>query len=168
MPLARRIYYAQNKNADLFISIHADAVHSRSARGGSVYILSTKGATTPFAKQLEKNENAANQFSAVNDLVQNDKYLKQILWGLARKNRDEESQKLSYHILKHMQKIYPLHKRRTQKAGFIVLKTPAIPSVLIETAFISNPQDEKWLSNNRGQRNIVNAIFSGIKDYYKI
>lgn len=165
--LTKRIRIAQANNASLFISIHADAVERRSARGASVYTLSERGGSTKFAKRLERSQNTVNQFGGIENLVDKDKYLNKILWDFSRKDRDIQSQKLGFKILKQMSRIGYLHKKTPQKAGFMVLKTPAIPSVLVETAFISNPNEERRLNNPREQDKIANAIYQGILNYYQ-
>ena len=165
--LTKRIRIAQANNASLFISVHADAVERRSARGASVYTLSERGGSTKFAKRLERSQNTVNQFGGIENLVDKDKYLNKILWDFSRKDRDIQSQKLGFKILKQMSRIGYLHKKTPQKAGFVVLKTPAIPSVLVETAFISNPNEERRLNNPREQDKIANAIYQGILNYYQ-
>ena len=165
VPLTKRIRLAQKYKADLFISIHADAVHNKKARGSSVYTLSKRGASTKFAKQLEQSENASDKFGGVNNLKKQDNYLKQILVDFSRSNRQKESIQLAQAIINQLKKVNKVHKTTPQKANFVVLKSPAIPSILIETAFISNPNDEYYLTSKIGQQQIVNAIFNGIQQY---
>lgn len=165
--LAKRIRYAQQNKASLFVSIHADAVEKRNIKGASVYTLSKKGGSTKFAKNLEKSQNLDIQFGVDNTVANNDKHLKQILWGFARQDRNIQSQKLGLRILNQLRKIGKLHKQTPQKAGFVVLKTPAIPSVLVETAFISNLEEERRLNTPSEQKKIANAIYKGIVDYYQ-
>lgn len=165
--LTQRIRIAQANQASLFVSIHADAVKSRRAKGASVYILSERGGSTKFSRRLEKSQNTADQFGVKQQPNDKDQYLNKILWDLSRKDRDIQSQKLGANILQQMKKLGPLHKKVPQKAGFVVLKTPAIPSVLVETAFISNLEEEQRLNNNKEQDKIVNAIYQGILNYYK-
>lgn len=165
--LTKRIKIAQANKASVFISIHADAVPRRSARGASVYTLSERGGSTKFSRQLERSQNIEQSFVGRKNLIKNDQYLNKILWNLSRKDRDIQSQKLGHKILKQMSKIGYLHKKIPQKAGFVVLKTPAIPSVLIETAFISNPQEEERLNNTKEQEKIANAIYQGVLNYYQ-
>lgn len=165
--LAKRIRYAQQNKASLFVSIHADAVEKRNIKGASVYTLSKKGGSTKFAKKLEKSQNLDIQFGVDNTVANNDKHLKQILWGFARQDRNIQSQKLGLRILNQLRKIGKLHKQTPQKAGFVVLKTPAIPSVLVETAFISNLEEERRLNTPSEQKKIANAIYKGIVDYYQ-
>lgn len=165
--LTKRIRIAQANHASLFISIHADSVKRIGAKGASVYTLSERGGSTKFARDLEKSQNTVDQFGISETLIKDDRYLNRILWDFSRKDRDIQSQKLGFKILKRMGRIGYLHKKTPQKAGFVVLKTPSIPSVLVETAFISNPEDEKRLNNSKQQDKITNAIYQGILDYYK-
>jgi len=164
--LTKRIKIAQSNKASAFISIHADAVQRRSARGASVYTLSEKGGSTKFAKQLERSQNIRKRFGN-KKTAKKDQYLDKILLNFSRKDRDIQSQKLGMNILKQMGVIGPLHKKTPQKAGFVVLKTPVIPSVLVETAFISNPQEERRLNNTKEQEKIANAVYQGILSYYQ-
>ncbi len=165
--LTKRIRIAQANHASLFISIHADSVKRIGARGSSVYTLSEHGGSTKFARDLEKSQNTVDQFGIREALIKDDQYLNKILWDFSRKDRDIQSQKLGFKILKHMSRIGHLHKKTPQKANFVVLKTPSIPSILIETAFISNPEEEKRLNNSKQQDKIANAIYQGILGYYK-
>jgi N-acetylmuramoyl-L-alanine amidase len=167
VPLTKRVRIAQANSASLFVSIHADSVDHRSAKGASVYTLSDKGGSTKFAKQLERSQNIVDQFGGVESLIDGDKYLNEILLDFSRKDRDIQSQKLGKKILHQMNKIGYLHKKTPQKAGFVVLKTPAIPSVLVETAFISNPKEERRLKSTKEQNKIANAIYQGILNYYR-
>lgn len=165
--LSRRVRLAQRHQADLFISIHADSAGNKKARGSSVYTLSAKGASTKFAKRLELSENAADQYAGVATRHKIDRHLNNILRDFSRSNRDDQSQKLALAILTQLKKTQQIHKKNPQKAGFVVLKTPAIPSVLVETAFISNYKDEQHLNSKQGQYTITEAIFKGIKNYYQ-
>ena len=166
IPLTKRITIAQREKATMFISIHADAVESTSAKGASIYTLSEKGNNSQLAKQLEQSENSVDQFGGVETLIDSDQFLKNILTDFSRKDRDIQSQKLANEILNQLKKIGPVHKKEPQTANFVVLKTPAIPSVLVETAFISNPTQEKRLTNSKQQQKIANSIYQGIIDYY--
>ncbi|BBB22995.1 N-acetylmuramoyl-L-alanine amidase [Abyssogena phaseoliformis symbiont OG214] len=165
--LTKRIRIAQANYASLFISIHADSVKRTGARGASVYTLSERGGSTKFARDLEKSQNTVDQFGIKEALIKEDQYLNKILWDFSRKDRDIQSQKLGSKILKRMGRIGYLHKKTPQKANFVVLKTPSIPSILVETAFISSPEEEKRLNNSKEQNKIANAIYQGILDYYK-
>ena len=166
IPLTKRITIAQNEQATMFISIHADAVESKSAKGASIYTLSEKGNNSKLAKQLEQSENSVDQFGGVETVIDSDQYLKSILTDFSRQDRDAQSQKLATHVLKELSKIGPVHKESPQKANFVVLKTPTIPSILVETAFISNPTQERRLSNSKEQQKIADAIYKGVIDYF--
>jgi N-acetylmuramoyl-L-alanine amidase len=165
--LTKRIRIAQANKASLFVSIHADAVKSRRAHGASVYTLSERGGSTKFARRLETSQNTSDQFGVKQQSNNKDQYLNKILWDLSRKDRNTQSQKLGVKVLEQLKKIGHLHKKIPQKAGFVVLKTPAIPSILVETAFISNPKEEQRLNNNKEQDKIANAIYQGIINFYK-
>ena len=167
IPLTKRITIAQREKATMFISIHADSVESTSAKGASIYTLSEKGNNSQLAKQLEQSENSVDQFGGVETVIDSDKFLKNILTDFSRKDRDIQSQQLANEILNQLKKIGPVHKKEPQKANFVVLKTPAIPSVLVETAFISNPTQEKRLTNSKQQQKIANSIYQGIINYYQ-
>ena len=166
VPLTKRITIAQREKATMFISIHADSVESTSAKGASIYTLSEKGNNSKLAKQLEQSENLVDQFGGVETVIDSDQFLKNILTDFSRKDRDIQSQLLANEILNQLKKIGPVHKEEPQTANFVVLKTPAIPSVLVETAFISNPTQEKRLTNSKQQQKIANSIYQGIIDYY--
>jgi N-acetylmuramoyl-L-alanine amidase len=166
IPLTKRITIAQKEKATMFISIHADSVENSSAKGASIYTLSEKGNNSKLAKQLEQSQNLVDQFGGVETVIDNDQFLKNILTDFSRKDRDIQSQKLAKEILKELEKIGPVHKIEPQKANFVVLKSPTIPSVLVETAFISNPTQEKRLTNSKQQQKIANSIYQGIIDYY--
>ncbi|MDG2395825.1 N-acetylmuramoyl-L-alanine amidase, partial [Candidatus Thioglobus sp.] len=165
--LNKRINIAQDNKASLLVSIHADSVDSPKAKGASIYTLSKRGGLTKFAKKLEHSQNTTDQFGVTENMSNNDQYLNKILWDLSRKDRNIQSKKLGKNILRQLGKIGYLHKKTVQQAGFVVLKTPAIPSVLIETAFISNPKEEIRLNNNKEQDKIANAIYQGILNYYQ-
>ncbi len=166
IPLTERITIGLDNKATMFISIHADAVESTSAKGASIYSLSEKGEVSELAKQLEQSENAVDQFGGVEMVIDSDQFLKTMLTDFSRKDRDIQSQQLAATILKQISAIGPVHKKTPQKANFVVLKSPAIPSVLVETAFISNPGQEARLNDSTEQQKIADAIFQGIKDYY--
>ena len=166
IPLTKRITIAQKEKATMFISIHADSVESSSAKGASIYLLSEKGNNSKLAKQLEQSQNSVDQFGGVETVIDNDQFLKNILTDFSRKDREIQSFELAKEILSQLAKIGPIHKSIPQKANFVVLKSPAIPSILVETAFISNPTQEKRLTNRKQQQKIANSIYQGIIDYY--
>ena len=166
VPLTKRITIAQKEKATMFISIHADAVESPVAKGASVYTLSEKGNNSKLAKQLETSQNVVDQFGGVESVIDSDQFLKNILKDFSRKDRDMQSFNLANEIIKQLEKIGPIHKKVPQKANFVVLKSPSIPSVLVETAFISNPTQEKRLTNSKQQTKIAQSIYQGILKYY--
>jgi N-acetylmuramoyl-L-alanine amidase len=163
--LTHRPTLAQQHLGDAFISIHADSALRKTARGASVYMLSKKGGTTKLAKKLEQSENADDIFG--NKHIEKDWVLNSIMRDLARDNKKTESYKLATTILQQLGKIGKLHKKTPQKANFVVLKTPAIPSVLVEVAFLSNTYDEQRLRNPKEQQRIANALYQGIINYFK-
>ena len=167
IPLTKRITIAQKENATMFISIHADSVESITAKGASIYTLSEKGNNSKLAKQLEQSQNLVDQFGGVETVIDNDQFLKNILTDFSRKDRDMQSFNLAKEIISELEKIGPIHKKVPQKANFVVLKSPAIPSVLVETAFISNPTQEKRLTNNKQQQKIAVSIYQGILNYFQ-
>ena len=167
IPLTKRITIAQNEQATMFISIHADAIESTSAKGASIYTLSEKGNNSKLAKQLEQSENSVDQFGGVETVIDSDQFLKSILTDFSRQDRENQSQKLASQVLEELSKIGPVHKKTPQKANFVVLKAPTIPSILVETAFISNPTQEKRLGNSKEQQKIADAIYKGVIDYFE-
>ncbi len=167
IPLKKRSKIAHGKRADFFISIHADSVESPTAKGASIYTLSEKGNNSKLAQQLEQSQNLVDQFGGVETVIDNDQFLKNILTDFSRKDRDMQSFNLAKEIISQLEKIGPIHKKIPQKANFVVLKSPAIPSVLVETAFISNPTQEKRLTNSKQQQKIADLIYQGIINYYR-
>ena len=167
IPLTKRITIAQKENATMFISIHADSVESTTAKGASIYTLSEKGNNSKLAQQLEQSQNLVDQFGGVETVIDNDQFLKNILTDFSRKDRDMQSFNLAKEVISELEKIGPIHKKVPQKANFVVLKSPTIPSVLVETAFISNPTQEKRLTNNKQQQKIAVSIYQGILNYYQ-
>lgn len=165
IPLHERVNKARAVKADLFVSIHADAFIRPEARGSSVFALSENGATSAAARWLAKKENDADLIGGVNIDVK-DKFLKRTLIDLSQTATINDSLKLGRNVLKEMGGINTLHKSHVEQAGFAVLKAPDIPSILIETAFISNPEEEKKLMDEAYQDKMANAIFSGIKAYF--
>ncbi|MBX3650599.1 MAG: N-acetylmuramoyl-L-alanine amidase [Burkholderiales bacterium] len=165
IPLHRRVAKARQVRADLFVSIHADAFIKPSANGSSVFALSERGATSAAASWLAKRENDADLIGGVNLGIQ-DPYLKQTLLDLSQTASINDSLKLGRAVLQEMGGINRLHKNYVEQAGFAVLKAPDIPSILIETAFISNPDEELKLRNPAYQNRMADAIFTGIKRYF--
>ena len=167
VPLTKRLTIAQQQKAAMFISIHADSVESISAKGASVYMLSEKGNNSKLAKQLEASQNLVDQFGGVETVIDNDQFLKNILTDYSRKDKEKQSFELAQEIIAQLDKIGPIHKKIPQKANFVVLKSPSIPSVLVETAFISNPTQEKRLTNKKQQQKIAQSIYKGIVNFYQ-
>ena len=167
VPLTKRLTIAQEQNVSMFISIHADSVESISAKGASVYTLSEKGSNSKLAKQLEESQNVVDQFGGVETVIDNDQFLMNILTDYSRKDKEKQSFQLAQEIISELGKVGPIHKKLPQKANFVVLKSPSIPSVLVETAFISNPTQEKRLTNKNQQQKIAQSIYKGIVSFYQ-
>ncbi len=165
IPLQVRVQKARRVNADLFVSVHADAFIKPHARGSSVFALSESGATSAAARWLAKKENEADLIGGVN-LDVADPYLKQTLLDLSQTATISDSLKLARSVLTELGGINTLHKAAVEQAGFAVLKAPDIPSILIETAFISNPEEEKRLKDDAYQEKLADAILTGIKRYF--
>jgi N-acetylmuramoyl-L-alanine amidase len=165
IPLGGRVAKARKMNADLFISIHADAFIKPKARGSSVFALSEHGATSTAARWLAKKENEADLIGGVN-LAVKDPYLARTLLDLSQTATINDSMKLAKHVLSELGGINDLHRGRVEQAGFAVLKSPEIPSILVETAFISNPSEERRLNDKGYQTKLANAILGGIKRYF--
>ncbi|MBI5431046.1 MAG: N-acetylmuramoyl-L-alanine amidase [Nitrosomonadales bacterium] len=165
IPLEMRVAKARKVNADLFISIHADAYIKPKARGSSVFALSEHGATSSAARWLAKKENEADLIGGVN-LAVKDPYLARTLLDLSQTATISDSIKLARHVLNELGDINDLHRGHVEQAGFAVLKSPETPSILVETAFISNPDEERRLNDKAYQTKLANAILSGIKRYF--
>lgn len=165
IPLKVRVAKARSLHADLFVSIHADAFASRSVRGSSVFALSTRGASSSAASYLAQTQNDADQIGGVSR--SGDKYLDNTILDLVQKTTLSNGVLLGSAILNRMKNVNKLHKPSIEKAGFAVLKAPDIPSVLVETAFISNIAEEQKLKTAAFQNQVSKAIVDGIKDYLK-
>ena len=165
VPLAARVQKARRVQADLFVSIHADAFREPHARGSSVFALSETGATSAAARWLAQKENAADLIGGVNIHAARDPVLARTLLDLSQTATINDSLKLARHVLDGIGSHNALHKASVEQAGFAVLKAPDIPSILVETAFISNPDEELKLRNDRHQQKFAEAIAAGIKRY---
>jgi N-acetylmuramoyl-L-alanine amidase len=165
VPLGGRVDKARKVQADLFVSLHADAFVEPSARGSSVFVLSEKGATSTAARWLANKENLADAIGGVN-IKSHDKQLASVLFDLSTTAQINDSMKLGKAVLGEIGGIARLHRGAVEQAGFAVLKAPDIPSILIETAFISNPEEEAKLRDNGYQDQIADAITKGIKRYF--
>lgn len=166
VPLHERVNKARRLRADLFVSIHADAFIKPEARGASVFALSQRGATSAAARWLAKKENEADLIGGVS-LDVPDPYLKQTLLDLQQDGNIRDSIKLGQAVLAEMADINRLHKPRVEQAAFAVLKAPDIPSILVETAFISNPIEEKRLRSSEHQAKVARAILAGVLKYFR-
>ncbi len=165
VPLHVRVQKAQRVRADLFLSIHADAFVLPHARGSSVFALSERGATSAAARWMANKENASDQIGGVN-VATKDKETTRVLLDLSTTAQIRDSLKLGGAVLGAMGQINRLHKAHVEQAGFAVLKAPDIPSVLVETAFISNPEEEAKLNDPAYQEQIANAIVRGVREYF--
>ena len=160
--LDQRFEKARRQRADVFVSIHADAVPGRHAYGSSVYALSEKGASSAMARQLADKENASDLIGGVS-LNDKDDMLAQVLLDLSHNKTMQDSLSLGDDILAELRRLGPVHLRHVAQAGFAVLKAPDIPSVLVETAFLSNPSEEKKLRTPAFQRQLAGGILRGVK-----
>ena len=165
VPLHERVKKAQKVQADLFVSIHADAFTNPEARGASVFALSEKGATSASAKWLANKENAADAVGGVNIKAKDANVLKALL-DMSTTAQINDSMHLGRAVIKEIGDLGKLHKGHVEQAGFAVLKAPDIPSVLVETAFISNPDEEDKLRNQDYQDQLADAVMRGIKRYF--
>ncbi|WP_371825000.1 N-acetylmuramoyl-L-alanine amidase [Limnobacter parvus] len=165
VPLNTRVKKARSVNADLFVSVHADAFIRPTAGGSSVYVLSERGATSTAAKWIANKENASDLIGGVN-IKGTDAQLAKVLLDLSTTAQINDSLKLGDAVLGNLGKVNRLHKPRVEQAGFAVLRAPDIPSILIETAFISNPAEEKQLTNAAHQQKLAEAIAKGIANYF--
>jgi N-acetylmuramoyl-L-alanine amidase len=162
----QRMARARKQRADLFVSIHADAFKNRKARGSSVYILSARGASSEAARWLAAKENAADLVGGVS-LDDKDDTLASVLLDLSQSASIDASMIVADSVLSELGRVGRVHKSQVQKAGFLVLKSPDIPSILVETAFISNPDEEKQLRNSRHQDALAAAIMNGVRGYFR-
>lgn len=165
VPLGMRVQKARKVQADLFVSIHADAFVQPTARGSSVFALSEKGASSTAARWLANKENAADLIGGIN-IQTHDKQLASVLLDLSTTAQINDSLRLGKAVLNEIGGINKLHRGAVEQAGFAVLKAPDIPSILIETAFISNPEEEAKLTDNAYQDDMADAIMTGIKKYF--
>ena len=160
-----RTEIARRANADLFVSIHADAVEDRRASGSSVYVLSLKGASDEAAKRLAERENASSLVGGVS-LAGKDAVLASVLLDLSQNAALSASLDVGGEVIGQLARIGKVHRRSVQQAGFLVLKSPDVPSILVETAYISNPSEEKKLRSTSHQDKLANAILAGMRKYF--
>ena len=162
--LRKRVAFAMNKRADVFLSIHANAAKRRSAQGASVFILSTDGASSEMGKWLAQRENASDLAGGV-DIGEHDPSLQRTLLNMGLDWKIKESRSLGVELLKSLGKVGPLHSVNVERAGFAVLKSIDIPAVLIETGFMTNPDEEQALKQALFQERIAGAIFRALSAY---
>ncbi|MEM6161799.1 N-acetylmuramoyl-L-alanine amidase AmiA [Erwinia sp. P6884] len=165
IPLGERVEIAHHHGADLFMSIHADGFTSPQANGASVFALSNRGASSRMARYLSKRENAADAIGGVK-VAQKDRYLQQVLFDLVQTDTINNSLTLGKHIINQIRPVHHLHSQHTEQAAFAVLKSPSIPSVLVETSFITNPAEERLLGTSAFRQKIASAIVDGIISYF--
>lgn len=165
VPLHERVNKARRVQADLFVSIHADAFMNPEARGASVFALSETGATSAAARWMAKKENAADIVGGVN-IKTKDATIMRALLDMSTTAQIKDSLKLGQAVLGHLGKVGRLHKPRVEQAGFAVLKAPDIPSILVETGFISNPEEESKLKDEGYQAQLADALLAGIQRYF--
>lgn len=163
--LPTRFQLAREHKADLFVSIHADAALNRNARGSSVYMLSTRGASNEAARYLAERENRADLVGGVS-LNDKDKMLAAVLLDLSQGATLEASALAAEHVLASLTRMGKAHKRYVERANFVVLRSPDVPSLLVETGFISNPDEEKKLNDAKHRTRLAEAVMLGIRDYF--
>lgn len=166
IPLRKRLAIARKNHADIFIAIHADAYHHSLAAGASVFALSQRGATSEAAKWLAEKENESELGGLGSELADKDEMLRSVLIDLSQTHTIEESLQFGQNLLKHLAVMSRLHHPRVEQAAFVVLKSPDIPSVLVETGFLSNPLEEEKLTDPNYQHRTAQAISDGIKQYF--
>jgi N-acetylmuramoyl-L-alanine amidase len=165
LPLRSRMERARAAQADLFVSIHADAVRNRRVSGASVYVLNEKGATDEAARRLAARENAADLVGGVS-LGDKDPMLRSVLLDLSQNASLSSSIEVGDEILAGLTRVGTVRKRRVMQAPFMVLKSPDVPSVLVETAYISNPREERNLASDAWRQRVARAILDGIRSYF--
>ncbi len=166
MRLRERVRRAHDLNADLMISIHADSFPDARARGASVYALSVSGASSESARLLAEKENKVDMLFGGVDIDHQDEMVKQVLLDLSLTGTIESSLDIGDEVLKELSSVGRVHKKKVQQAGFAVLKAPNIPAILLETAFISNPKEERKLRSTAHQNKLAKAILRGVNDYF--
>jgi N-acetylmuramoyl-L-alanine amidase len=166
LTLRERIKRARAAKADIFVSVHADSIRNRAVSGSSVYVLSENGATDEAARWLAERENAADLMGGVS-LTDKDNTLASVLLNLSQSANISSSMVAAERVLQALYKVGEVRKPKVQQAGFVVLKSPDIPSMLVETAYISNPAEEGRLKDSSHQRKLADAIFAGIRSYFE-
>jgi N-acetylmuramoyl-L-alanine amidase len=165
IPLRDRFEKARSHRADLFVSIHADAFKNRKVSGSSVFVLSRRGASSEFARRLAASENSSDLVGGVT-LKDKDDMLASVLLDLSQSATMEASQAVAENVFGALKSVGNTHKNHVEHANFMVLKSPDVPSILVETAFISNPSEEKRLKDPKWQKKTARAITDGIQNYF--
>lgn len=165
IPLYDRVEIAHKHGADLFMSIHADGFTNPKAAGASVFALSNRGASSAMAKYLSERENRADEVAG-KKATDKDHLLQQVLFDLVQTDTIKNSLTLGSHILKKIKPVHKLHSRNTEQAAFVVLKSPSVPSVLVETSFITNPEEERLLGTAAFRQKIATTIAEGVISYF--
>lgn len=166
LSLSDRVHVARQSRADLLVSIHADAFPDKSAHGTSVYALSTEKPSSRAAELLARTENRADMLFGEIEVAGSEQHLTKTLLDLAQNAVLESSIECGDVMLQHLEKVSALHKPTVEQGGFAILRAPDVPSVLVETAFISNPREEKKLRSRRYQKKMANALADGIEKYF--
>jgi N-acetylmuramoyl-L-alanine amidase len=166
VPLHERVRKARRVQADLFVSIHADAFMRPEARGASVFALSQGGASSAAARWMAQRENAADLVGGINVAAVKDEQVMRAMLDMSTAAQIKDSLKLGNEVLAPLGRVGRLHKRQVEQAGFAVLKAPDVPSILVETAFISNPEEEARLRDPEYQAQLVEALATGIRRYF--
>ncbi|MGB1238847.1 MAG: N-acetylmuramoyl-L-alanine amidase [Pseudomonadales bacterium] len=166
--LRARIAVARKKRADLFVSIHADAFTDKRAKGASVWVLSNRGASSELGRRLAQKENSSDLIGGVGTVSLDDKdaVLRGVLLDMSMSSQREDSTKVASKVHNSLSRITKMHKPRVERAGFLVLKSPDIPSILVETGFISNPDEERALKQSSYRKKLAQAIFKGIQAHF--
>jgi N-acetylmuramoyl-L-alanine amidase len=166
IPLNERYRKAREAKADLFVSVHADAFASEDAKGSSVWMLSTRGASSEAARWLADRENRADLVGGVT-LDNKDNTLAAVLLDLSQSATLEASSAVAKRVLHSLAQIGPTHRGYVEKANFVVLRSPDVPSILVETAFITNPAEERRLTSNTQREKLAGAILDGVREYFR-
>jgi N-acetylmuramoyl-L-alanine amidase len=166
VPLQERVAKARRLQADLFVSVHADAFLTPKARGASVFALSQSSASSAAARWMARRENASDAIGGIPQQASRDAQVLRTLLDMTTSAQIKDSLKVGREVLQHIGRVGRLHKDHVEQAGFAVLKAPDIPSILVETAFISNPEEEQRLRSDRYQNQLVLALYTGIVRYF--
>jgi N-acetylmuramoyl-L-alanine amidase len=166
IPLKRRYQIAREQNADMFVSIHADAFKSSDAKGSSVWVLSPRGKTSEAARWLADRENRADLIGGVS-LDDKDVSLAAVLLDLQQGYALQASESIAGNVLRALAQLGPTHRGHVEHANFVVLRSPDVPSILVETAFISNPAEERRLRDPAHQRKLAAAVMGGVRNYFE-